>query len=121
MGTAEDYFRYARDKAFIDIVGHQGNDFQITDAFWNELNELTSCSTARQLRRLPGYDWPGNTGMGGDRNIFFVAKDGRSAAPRTSSSRVRRRPKRSTRDELFRAPTTKNAASSRMSWGATRT
>ena len=34
MGSAEDYFRYARDKAFIDMVGHQGNDFQITDAFW---------------------------------------------------------------------------------------
>ena len=32
------YFRYARDKAFVDIVGHQGNDFQITDAFWAELN-----------------------------------------------------------------------------------
>ena len=34
VGTnpAETYFRYARDKAFIDIVGHQGNDFQITDA-----------------------------------------------------------------------------------------
>jgi hypothetical protein len=41
MGTAEDYFRYARDKAFVDMVGHQGNDFQITDAFWNKLNELT--------------------------------------------------------------------------------
>ena len=34
MGSAEDYFRYARDKAFVDIVGHQGNDFQITDEFW---------------------------------------------------------------------------------------
>ena len=30
----ESYFRYARDKAFVDIVGHQGNDFQITDEFW---------------------------------------------------------------------------------------
>ena len=42
MGSAESYFRYARDKAFIDIVGHQGNDFQITDAFWQELNRLTA-------------------------------------------------------------------------------
>ena len=38
MGTAREYFRYARDKAFVDIVGHQGNDFQITDAFWKQLN-----------------------------------------------------------------------------------
>jgi hypothetical protein len=42
MGSAESYFRYARDKAFIDMVGHQGNDFQITDAFWAELNRLTA-------------------------------------------------------------------------------
>ena len=36
MGSAESYFRYARDKAFIDMVGHQGNDF------WAELNRLTA-------------------------------------------------------------------------------
>ena len=40
MGTADAYFRYARDAAFIDIVGHQGNDFQITQEFWSELNAL---------------------------------------------------------------------------------
>jgi hypothetical protein len=34
MGTAEAYFRHARDAAFVDIVGHQGNDFQITDTFY---------------------------------------------------------------------------------------
>ena len=39
---AETISLYARDKAFVDIVGHQGNDFQITDAFWEELNELTA-------------------------------------------------------------------------------
>ncbi len=51
MGSAEDYFRYARDEAFIDIVGHQGNDFQITDAFWKKLNELTAeFDAARQVR-----------------------------------------------------------------------
>ena len=44
MGSAESYFRYARDMAFIDMVGHQGNDFQITDAFWHKLNRLTASS-----------------------------------------------------------------------------
>lgn len=71
-GTAESYFRYARDKAFIDIVGHQGNDFQITDAFWKELNRLTAAFDAPgRFVCVPGYEWSGNTGMGGDRNIFF--------------------------------------------------
>jgi Protein of unknown function (DUF3604) len=72
MGSAEDYFRYARDKAFIDMVGHQGNDFQITDAFWAKLNELTAAfDRPGKFVCLPGYEWSGNTGMGGDRNVFF--------------------------------------------------
>ena len=72
MGSAEDYFRYARDKAFIDMVGHQGNDFQITDTFWKNLNELTAqFDQPGKFVCLPGYEWSGNTGMGGDRNIFF--------------------------------------------------
>jgi hypothetical protein len=72
MGSAESYFRYARDMAFIDIVGHQGNDFQITDAFWQKLNRLTAqFDVPGRFVCLPGYEWSGNTGMGGDRNIFF--------------------------------------------------
>jgi hypothetical protein len=72
MGSAEDYFRYARDLAFIDIVGHQGNDFQITDAFWERLNQLTATfDVPGRFVCVPGYEWSGNTGMGGDRNIFY--------------------------------------------------
>src|SRR3954464_12830714 len=72
MGTAEAYFRYARDLACIDIVGHQGNDFQITDAFWQKLNRLTAqFDSPGRFVCLPGYEWSGNTGMGGDRNIFY--------------------------------------------------
>ncbi len=71
-GRAETYLLYARDKAFVDIVGHQGNDFQITDAFWAELNRLTaSLDVPGRFVCVPGYEWSGNTGMGGDRNIFF--------------------------------------------------
>ena len=72
MGSAEAYFRYARDAAFIDMVGHQGNDFQITDAFWKKLNRLTAeFDQPGRFVCLPGYEWSGNTGMGGDRNIFY--------------------------------------------------
>ncbi len=74
VGTnpAETYFRYGRDKAFLDIVGHQGNDFQITDAFWRELNRLTAeFDDPGRFVCVPGYEWSGNTGMGGDRNVFF--------------------------------------------------
>jgi Protein of unknown function (DUF3604) len=105
MGSAESYFRYARDAAFIDIVGHQGNDFQITDAFWAELNRLTAQFDAPgRFVCLPGYEWSGNTGMGGDRNIFF-RREGR---PIRRSSHILVDGQTSTNaiytaDELFRA------------------
>lgn len=87
VGTnpAESYFRYARDKAFVDIVGHQGNDFQITDKFWQELNRLTAAfDEPGRFVCVPGYEWSGNTGMGGDRNIFY-RREGR---PIHRSSRI---------------------------------
>ncbi|MGB9364669.1 MAG: DUF3604 domain-containing protein [Xanthobacteraceae bacterium] len=105
MGSAEDYFRYARDAAFIDIVGHQGNDFQITDAFWKKLNELTAEFDAPgKFVCLPGYEWSGNTGMGGDRNVFY-RREGR---PIRRSSHILVQGETSTEaiytaDALFRA------------------
>jgi hypothetical protein len=105
MGTAESYFRYARDAAFIDIVGHQGNDFQITYAFWDALNRLTAqFDVPGRFVCLPGYEWSGNTGMGGDHNIFF-RREGRRirrsshvlVQGQTSSDAIY------TADELFRA------------------
>ncbi len=105
MGSAEDYFHYARDLAFIDMVGHQGNDFQITDAFWNKLNALTAAfDKPGEFVCLPGYEWSGNTGMGGDRNIFY-RREGR---PIRRSSHILVQGQTSTEaiytaDELFRA------------------
>lgn len=74
--TALEYFQYARDKAFVDIVGHQGNDFEITESFWKHLNQLTrEFNRPGQFVAIPGYEWSGNTGMGGDRNVFFANED----------------------------------------------
>ncbi len=70
--TARHYFDFARDKAFLDCTSHQANDFQITNAFWDYLQEL--CQEFHQDGRfcvLPGYEWSGNTGVGGDRNVYF--------------------------------------------------
>jgi len=71
-GSAHAYFAFARDRAFVDACGHQGNDFQISDAFWDELNRLTAAFDAPgEFVALPGYEWSGNTALGGDRNVFF--------------------------------------------------
>ncbi|MEO0765524.1 MAG: DUF3604 domain-containing protein [Pseudomonadota bacterium] len=71
-GSAQQYFSFARDLAFVDACGHQGNDFQITDAFWDELNRITATFDAPgTFVALPGYEWSGNTALGGDRNVYF--------------------------------------------------
>jgi hypothetical protein len=84
-GTAAEYYRFARDKAFLDIVGHQGNDFQIDAALWAEINRVAAeLDEPGRFVALPGYEWSGNTGMGGDRNVFFLEQD----RPIFRSSRV---------------------------------
>jgi hypothetical protein len=103
MGSAEAYFSYARDRAFVDIVGHQGNDFQITDAFWTKLNRLTA-----------EFDKPG----------CFVCVPGydQSAARRISWSKARPRATPSTRQtSCFARLRARMRSSSPMSAGATRT
>lgn len=74
-GSVDEYFDFARDKAFLDATSHQGNDFQVTKAFWEKLNRLTADYQADgKFVALPGYEWSGNTGVGGDRNVFFKAE-----------------------------------------------
>jgi hypothetical protein len=71
-GSARQYFTFARDLAFDDACSHQGNDFQISGEFWSELNRLTAeFDEPGRFVALPGYEWSGNTALGGDRNVFF--------------------------------------------------
>ncbi|MBZ8131964.1 DUF3604 domain-containing protein [Afifella sp. IM 167] len=75
-GSARAYFSFARERAFVDVCGHQGNDFQISDAFWDELNRITEAfDEPGRYVALPGYEWSGNTALGGDRNVFFPTED----------------------------------------------
>jgi hypothetical protein len=84
-GTVAEYYRFARDKAYIDIVGHQGNDFQVDTALWAEINRVAAeLDEPGRFTALPGYEWSGNTGVGGDRNVFFREQD----QPIFRSSRV---------------------------------
>ena len=70
--TALDYFTFGRDKAFLDVCAHQGNDFQITEEFWQELNRITKdFDQPGSFVAIPGYEWSSNTAVGGDRNVFY--------------------------------------------------
>lgn len=75
--TIDQYFKFARDLAFVDICGHQGNDFQITDDFWQTINDTTKrFNRPGKFVAFPGWEWSGNTGLGGDRNVFFKDEGG---------------------------------------------
>ena len=71
--SIDDYFAFARDVAMLDFAGHQGNDFQITPEFWEE---VTRCS--RQYNEpgrfvvFPGYEWSATTPAGGDHNVYYL-------------------------------------------------
>lgn len=70
--TSRNYFDFARNKSFLDVSGHQANDFQVNNAFWKYLNELTAeYHDDGRFVVFPGYEWSGNTAVGGDRNVFF--------------------------------------------------
>ncbi len=70
--TAHEYFLFGRDRAFLDVMGHQGNDFQMTGSFWKNLNALTAeFDKPGKFVCIPGYEWSANTAVGGDRNVHY--------------------------------------------------
>ena len=103
--SIDDYFRFARDRAFLDIAAHQGNDFQITDDFWKRINRATRrFYQPGRFVTFPGYEWSGNTPLGGDRNVYYRSEGGLiSHSSRDLLPDKAPRPEDShTADELFR-------------------
>ena len=73
IGTARSYFNFARDCAFLDLTSHQANDFQVNNKFWSYLNELSlEFLEEGRFITFPGYEWSGNTAVGGDRNVHAL-------------------------------------------------
>ena len=75
--TIRDYYAFARDAARLDIAGHQGNDFQVTDEFWSDIRAASDeFHRPGRFVTFAGYEWSGNTPLGGDRNVYFAAGGG---------------------------------------------
>lgn len=75
--TIDDYFTFARDYGVLDASAHQGNDFQVTDDFWGTVNRTTKrFYQPGRFVTFPGYEWSGNTPLGGDRNVYFEREGG---------------------------------------------
>lgn len=76
-GTVEEYFHFAREKAGVDFCCHQGNDFQITGAIWEEIRRVTRrYHEPGRFVTFLGYEWSAVTGAGGDRNVMFLHDEG---------------------------------------------
>ena len=71
--SLEDYLAFARDVALLDFAGHQGNDFQITPAFWERIGRRTrEFDDPGRFVVFPGYEWSSTTPAGGDRNVYYL-------------------------------------------------
>jgi hypothetical protein len=86
-GDVTEYWDYLHDVAAVDYGAHCGNDFQITDEFYQQLRSLV------QAHHEPGrfvpflaYEWSANYPAGGDHNVYFL-NDEPDASPIHRSSR----------------------------------
>jgi len=74
--TVSDYFGFARTYAGLDFACHQGNDFQVTKENWRETQQETNAANeAGKFVAFLGYEWSGNTGVGGDHNVIYLRDD----------------------------------------------
>lgn len=72
-GSLDSYFSFARDSAFVDFSGWQGNDFQINDEKWYGVREATrKYHKTGEFVTFLGYEWSGLTPNGGDHNVYFL-------------------------------------------------
>jgi hypothetical protein len=71
-GTIEEYFAFGRDVALLDVMCHQANDFQVTEAEWQRLRaQIDRFHADGRCVIFVGYEWSGMTPGGGDRNVMF--------------------------------------------------
>ena len=72
INPIREYFEFGRDLAMLDVMSHQANDFQVKNAFWDAINQVTAdFDQPGSFVAFPGYEWSGNSPTGGDHNVFF--------------------------------------------------
>jgi hypothetical protein len=75
-GTVREYYDHLVRKAFVDFGAHAGNDFQITDAVWEEITDtVRDAHEAGEFVAFHCYEWSANTSLGGDHNVYFRGDD----------------------------------------------
>jgi hypothetical protein len=86
-GTIQRYFRYLRENAHLDFGSHAANDFQITDEFWETVQEqVRAHNDPGEFVTFLCYEWSPNTPSGGDHNVYF--RGDRAEIHRSSSWQI---------------------------------
>lgn len=72
-----DFFTFARDYAFLDFVGHQGNCFSTSREKWQAVQDAVArFHSPGSFVSLLGYEYSATPSGGGDRNVYFVGNTG---------------------------------------------
>jgi hypothetical protein len=75
QGTAEGYFRYAKEDSRLDFVTLSEHDFWMDDYEWKTLQDLSRRFTQDGLVAFLGYEWTGIRSRGGHHNVLFRVPD----------------------------------------------
>ena len=106
--SARDLIEFARDRAFLDAHEPPGQRLPDHHAVLERAEPADRATTTADgaFVIFPGYEWSGNTGLGGDRNVMFM-REGQPDPPLLA--RPGRRPgrtspaTRNSAEQLFRA------------------
>lgn len=75
-GTIDEYFEFARDEALIDFASHAANDFQVTQDYWEDIQDgIKKFHEPGEFVTLLCNEWSTNTVNGGDHNVYYKNDD----------------------------------------------
>jgi hypothetical protein len=75
-GTIDEYFEFARDEALIDFASHAANDFQVTEEYWEDVQDgISKFHEPGEFVTLLCNEWSTNTVNGGDNNVYYKNED----------------------------------------------
>jgi len=78
QGSADGYYRFARDVARLDFVTLSEHDLWMDDFEWLTLKRMTRQYLDRgRFTPMLGYEWTANSAIGGHHNVYFRDPEGR--------------------------------------------
>ena len=75
-GTVEQYYAFAERFSGLDFCAVSDHAFEILDEMWQHSKAVTNrLNKPGRFVTFNAYEWSGNTSVGGDHNVYFLADD----------------------------------------------